>query len=88
MIEKSMPVLMIDDDEIALKFYSTVLESYGITNFKKISDSRETLPFLSKNQTLLVLLDLNMPHISGIELLKKINELYPNIPVIVIKPRQ
>lgn len=84
MVEKNIPVLMIDDDEIALKFYSTVLESYGITSFKKLSDSREALPFLSKNHTLLILLDLNMPHISGIELLKQINELYPDIPVIVI----
>jgi DNA-binding NtrC family response regulator len=84
MNENELPVLMIDDDEIALKFYSTVLESYGITNFKKITDSREALPYLSENQVLLVLLDLNMPHISGIELLKEINKLYPNIPVIVI----
>ncbi len=84
MLENNNPVLMIDDDEIALKFYSTVLESYGITNFTQLSDSREALPYLSKNHALLILLDLNMPHISGIEILKKINELYPDIPVIVI----
>ncbi len=84
MTGNNLPVLMIDDDEISLKFYSTILESYGISNIKQFSDSREALPFLSENQVLLILLDLNMPHISGIELLKEINELYPDIPVIVI----
>jgi DNA-binding NtrC family response regulator len=42
------------------------------------------MPFLDDNPVSMILLDLTMPHVSGQELLKKVNEHYPEIPVIVI----
>lgn len=84
MTTDELPVLLIDDDDISLTFYRTVLKANGINNLKEFKDSRTVLPFLSSGDALLVLLDLNMPHISGVDLLSKINEDHPNLPVIVI----
>ncbi|MGB0733402.1 MAG: sigma-54-dependent transcriptional regulator, partial [Pontibacterium sp.] len=56
----------------------------GINNILTCSDSRQALSMLAKNTVGLVLLDLTMPHISGMDLLKIIREEYPSIAVIVI----
>ena len=60
------------------------MEANNIKNIVDFNDSRKVAPYIASNKPLLVLLDLNMPHISGIEVLKNINESYPDVPVIMI----
>lgn len=78
------PVLIVDDEESELESFDTVLKLGGITNIIKCMDSREVLPILSKHEVECILLDIIMPHISGTELLPKLQEKYPEIPVIII----
>ncbi len=78
------PILIVDDEDVALAYYSTVLEGHGIDNFTLCQDSRELIPLLSKQAVSIILLDLNMPHISGQDLLKSIKEEYSAVPVVVI----
>jgi DNA-binding NtrC family response regulator len=61
-----------------------MLKSAGIKNIVTLDDSRKVMPFLSENRAALVVLDLSMPYISGIEILVKINSDYPEIPVIIV----
>ena len=79
-----MPILLVDDNVQILKIYDAMLTSSGIKKSVAIDDSREVIPFLSEKQASLIVLDLKMPHISGEELLVKINQNYPEIPVIII----
>src|SRR6185369_17363100 len=58
--------------------------SYGITEIATINDSREVLPFLSTQPAAAIVLDLQMPHISGLELLPKLARDFPQTPVIVM----
>ncbi len=78
------PVLIVDDEESELESFDTVLKLGGITNTIKCLDSREVLPILSKQEVECILLDIIMPHVSGIELLPKLQENYPEVPVIII----
>jgi len=78
------PVLIVDDEESALDSFETTLNLAGINNITKCQDSSAVLPLLSKCKVECILLDINMPQISGLELLPKIKEDFPDIPIIII----
>jgi DNA-binding NtrC family response regulator len=80
----SNPILLVDDEVHALDSLEMALYSHGIDNITTCSDSREVMSLLSQQQIEAVLLDLAMPHVTGEELLPKIKEQYPDIPVIII----
>ncbi len=79
-----LPVLLVDDDEVACNVMSLTLQEAWIKNVQIICDSRQVLPFLKEHGAALVLLDLFMPHLSGQELLKAIRHEYPGTQVVVI----
>lgn len=78
-------VLLVDDESSWLRTMSMTLAiEAGINNIHRCSDSREVLGLLAAQDIGLVLLDLNMPHISGLELLPMIVEEFPQVNVIVV----
>ena len=78
-------VLLVDDEPAWLRSLRLTLErSAGITNIITCQDSREVLDLLERHEIGLVLLDLNMPHLSGDQLIGMIAERHPGIAVIVI----
>ncbi|MFH1154786.1 MAG: sigma-54 dependent transcriptional regulator [Pseudomonadota bacterium] len=80
----SNPVLLVDDEPIALKGFQMILGSAGINNVLMCHDARKVLPILLETKIEVILLDLIMPHITGEELLSTIADDYPEIPVIII----
>jgi DNA-binding NtrC family response regulator len=83
-IPPTYPVLIVDDDRSALKSFEIALRTMGITNIISVQDSREVFPLLSKTQVELIILDLTMPYLSGEDILKKISQDFPGIPIIVV----
>lgn len=77
-------VLVVDDEPHILKTSQLTLNSYGIDAVAVINDSREVLPFLSTQATAAIVLDLHMPHMSGLELLPKLVRDFPQTPVIIM----
>ena len=78
------PVLVVDDEPQALHSFEMTLRSAGITNIICCEDSREVTPILARREIEVILLDLQMPHLSGETLLPQINGEYPAIPIIVV----
>ncbi|MBN1837999.1 MAG: sigma-54-dependent Fis family transcriptional regulator [Spirochaetales bacterium] len=78
------PILIVDDEYYILLNVSGILKANGIDNLITCQDSREVMKILSEREIGVVLLDLTMPHLSGQELLPRIREEYPQIPVIII----
>ncbi|MDA3902219.1 MAG: sigma-54 dependent transcriptional regulator [Desulfuromusa sp.] len=79
------PILMVDDEKPWLRSLAlTLKDAAGINNVIKCNDSREVMPLLAEREISLILLDLNMPHLSGTDLLAMINFDYPDIPVIIL----
>jgi len=80
----SKPVLLVDDEEHILTTCKLNLEISGIADVLTLSDSRQVLPLLAAEQVAVMVLDISMPHISGMELLKKVTQDYPHIPIIMV----
>ena len=78
------PILLVDDESEILQLTKMTLESEGIYNILTMDDSRQVLPFLAKEKASVIILDLMMPYLSGLELLQRISSEFPDIPVIII----
>lgn len=79
-----LSILVVDDDKDFMEAIIHTLRSKGLTNVYCCQDSRNVMPMLEKNKYSLILLDLKMSPISGLELLPQIVEKYPGIPIIVL----
>lgn len=79
-----IPHILIIDDEAAIReSLETLLSLEGFT-VSIARDGASGLELLSRNQYDLLLLDLALPGESGIDLLPRILEVQPNLPVIMI----
>ena len=77
-------ILVVDDNKVNLVFTKQILHDYY--NLTLVISGKQALEFLSKKIPDIILLDLLMPDMDGIETLKKIkeNENLKNIPVIFL----
>src|SRR6185369_8996043 len=81
----NLPTVVLVDDEPEILFsYEVMLLGTGLCNVLTCSDSRELLPMLAGQDVGVVVLDLQMPHLSGKELLDEITANYPHLPVIIV----
>jgi DNA-binding NtrC family response regulator len=78
------PILLVDDEEHFLLSAELTLSSNGIKNIETCNDSSLVMEHLQKQDYSLVVLDINMPHLSGLDLLPAIVNKHPEIPVIII----
>jgi DNA-binding NtrC family response regulator len=80
----SFPVLLVDDEEEILFSTGTMFRMEGFDNILTESDSRKVMAILEEREVSLILLDLNMPFVSGYDLLKAITASHPDVPVIIM----
>ena len=77
-------ILLVDDELIVLSSVSKALKHLGY-EVTAVEDSGEAFAVFSRSpgEFDLVITDLTMPGMSGIELAEKIKELSPDVPVIL-----
>lgn len=76
------PILFVDDDPIIHKVMGKYLKEWNVTS---VFSGEEALDRLEKENFVIVITDLRMPGIGGIELLQQIKAKYNNrVQVIVI----
>ena len=78
------PILVVDDDEGLLLSIKATLVSSGLSEPALLSDSRNALKLVRQHDFQLILLDLMMPHLSGLEVLEKIKNEFPNIECVIV----
>ena len=79
----SATILVVDDEEYMLQSLSKLLTLLGFET-KTALDGETALELFKSNNVDLIITDINMPGMSGIDLLKEIKLLNPELPVIVI----
>lgn len=78
------PILLLDDEHYFLEAASMMLTADGIDNLIRCQDSRDVEALLRQQEFSLVVMDMNMPDISGDQLLEIIVRDYPELPVIML----
>jgi DNA-binding NtrC family response regulator len=76
-------ILVVDDEEIVLKSCRKILERGGHQVSTSLS-GQEAFDLMEKEPFDIVITDMKMPGIDGIEVLKKVREKYPDVVVIMI----
>lgn len=77
-------ILVVDDEHSSAELYSMILRENGYPQVVTCEDSRKAAGLIWSHNIELVLSDLMMPVIDGYDLLLKINEEHPDIPVIIL----
>ena len=77
-------VMVVDDEKAVLSFYRAALECYGY-KVVTFADPREALAEFQQHPDdyQLIITDMTMPGCTGIELIKKLKQIRPQIPTII-----
>jgi DNA-binding NtrC family response regulator len=81
---KHSPVLVVDDDEGLLLSIKATLVSSGLPEPALVSDSRRVMDLVGEYDFQLILLDLMMPNLSGMEVLREIKEHSPHVECVIV----
>lgn len=83
MAKNQRTILIVDDEAAQRKLLGDFVESLGFRT-EQASTGEEALEAISERPPDMVLLDVRLPGISGIEALPKIREIAGNLPVLLI----
>jgi len=76
-------ILIVDDDPVVLEIMKSFVASYGY-RFATAANGREAAAILEKEPFSIVVTDIKMPHMDGVELLRHIKSRHPRTGVIVV----
>lgn len=83
MREKNAHILIIDDEKNYLLVLQTLLEDEGYT-VTALSDPETALAFLQESEVDVVVTDMKMPRITGLDVLERVKKQWPYIPVLIM----
>ena len=83
---RTSKIMIIDDEQLVIRVVRRFLSSDGYDNFLTVTDPREALEAIDREQPDVVLLDIMMPHITGLDLLKvrQKTQSLQHIPFIIL----
>ncbi len=77
-------ILLVDDEAHIRKFVSLILRQIGATNLIEAANGDEALAAFERDRPDLVLLDVNMPIVDGIETLRRLKRIDPECVVVML----
>jgi DNA-binding NarL/FixJ family response regulator len=85
MIKKKIKIFLVDDHQIVRDGIKSLLQNAPeITISGEASSGKELLSRIASSDTEIILMDISIPDISGIELTKQIHKNFPEIKVLIL----
>jgi DNA-binding NtrC family response regulator len=80
---KRMKVLLVDDE---IEFVNTLSNRLGMRNIKTdvVYDGQQALDYVAEQEPDVIVLDLEMPKVHGIDVLRQLSKTNPNIQVVIL----
>lgn len=82
-IRKKMKVLLVDDEKAFARALSSRLNAHGVAT-ETVFGGKEALEFIDREEPDVMILDLKMPGIDGMEVLRRVRESYPDLKTIIL----
>lgn len=85
MAETAKTVLVVEDNELNMKLFCDLLDAHGFRTIQT-RDGKEALALASQHKPNLILMDIQLPEVSGLEIIKwlKADQSLQDIPVIAV----
>jgi putative two-component system response regulator len=79
-------ILIVDDEPGNVEILQRILTRAGFTRLVTSTDSRETVDLYVRHRPDLILLDLHMPHLDGLEVMRQLNEIAEAtyLPILIL----
>jgi len=85
---ENLHLLVVEDENRFLNVVASMLRRLGIVHIYTAQDGNQALEFLNTSSDAslinLILCDWNLPHMNGLELLRRVRILKPTIPFIMV----
>lgn len=85
-VDKAAKIMIVDDEPLNVMTFRQHLKMEGYENFVTTSDAREALHLLRSEKPDVLLLDIRMPEISGLDILRVtgLDPVLQHIPVLIL----
>ena len=77
-------ILLVDDEAHIRKYVALILKQLGATKIVEATNGEEAIAIFQQQKPDLVLLDISMPLMNGLETLKKLKAIDPESTVIML----
>lgn len=77
-------IVIVDDEKVVTSAFKTLLKVEEFNDGHFFNSPKEALEFLKENKPDIVISDFLMPEMNGLEFLKGVNELYPEVSKILL----
>ena len=78
-------IILTDDHQIILDSLEMMISTIpGMKVIAKLNDSRTVLPYLSEHKADLLITDLSMPFLNGIQLADRVHTNFPGIKILIL----
>ena len=82
---RNMHILIADDHAVVRRGLKDILaDAIPAARFSEAGSGDQVLAHLAQSEAALVVLDINMPGRSGLDVLRDIKRAYPRLPVIIL----
>ncbi len=82
----SSKILIVDDNQVNVTLLTAILEGEGYTDLVGVTDPREVKDVYGENNFDIILLDLQMPHLSGFQVMEHLSDMVDEdyLPILVL----
>jgi putative two-component system response regulator len=79
-------ILIVDDEDVNIDILRRILTRAGFTRVETTNDSRQAAALYVEHRPDLILLDLHMPHVDGLEVMDQLNEIAEAsyLPILIL----